>query len=643
MGNWARREEDRIRSEVAQCIGKRSDNPVEVPCSYPSGISFGANFVQGRGDSMLCPPRFLIEGNSRGESGLNSLQPSASGYAVRREEDHMTLYRLLEEENLRSKRSRYNGAEREEEAVVQKSYENVSAAVQSESMLKVSSGDSDITADQMAERSSGTTCSSDGYENNNGRIVKLVTEKLHGTFSDSGSHKSNVEDNHRSERFCSPLRQPVSGKDQDWLSLGLGSGHGSSQSKHLSNKPHLDMTKDVNASIITSIDDKTKNDQLHLLSQTSNSGHKSKLTTHLPPSSSTIQSRLFSFPNICNSIPPPLQKAENFNLQKNNRDSSTFSALSPLQHCTMQDQQRSQNIAAFPSIERLYVNFQGQASGVRPWQPIQAAYDRISEGSFCEPRIAGSTQGICGFSSGQKTFNSTAVSAHPRQNSRIHGPASGLLQQTIREKIQSNAVNNFPSWTNQDTNLEPLIRPSASEIASTKVSSAHTTPPFSQQQYSLSALLSDRNIAQRPFSQSQRVPDSSWTENVKILKPRTAAQTSVWFALHALQDQNGDRMLPQIQKNYLRIKDGTMTILVLKKYLVKKLGLNSDSEVEIMCKGEHLLPSLTLQYVRDVIWLPNLKNEDDEISSSSSTAHLMVLHYQRTRPQPAVITQFQPR
>ncbi|XP_057859358.2 uncharacterized protein LOC131068191 isoform X2 [Cryptomeria japonica] len=603
---------------------------------------------------MLCSPRFQIEGNSRKERGLKSLHPSASGYAVIREDDHMTRYRLLEEENLRPKRSRYNSAEREEKGVVQESYENVSAAVQSDSMLKVSSGDSEITAEQMAERSSGITSSSDGYDNNNGCTLKLdlaqscrteaseaainqqlytVTEKFHETFSDSGLHKSNVEDSqamNRSERFCSPLRQPVSGKDEDWLALGLGCGHASGQSKHLSNKPHLEMAKDANASIITSIEDKIKNDHLPLLSHTFNAGHKSKLTTQLPPSSSTIQARLFSFPNICNSISPPLPKADKFSLQKNTSDSSSFSALSPLQHYTMQDQQRSQNIAVFPSIKQLYLNLQGQASGVRPWQSKQAAYDRISEVRLCEPRIAASTHGIHRFSPGQKTFNSTTVSALPRQNSDIRAPATGLLQQTIREKMQYNGLDNFPSWTNQ-------------EITSTKISPPHRTPPFRPQQYSLSALLSDRNMAQGPSSQSHRVLDSSWKENVKILKPRTAAQTSVWFALHALKDQNGDRMLPQIQKNYLRIKDGTMTVLVLKKYLVNKLGLNSESEIEIMCKGEHLLPSLTLQYVRDVMWLPSFRNDDDEISSYSSNAHLMVLHYQRNRSQPAATTQFQPR
>lgn len=104
--------------------------------------------------------------------------------------------------------------------------------------------------------------------------------------------------------------------------------------------------------------------------------------------------------------------------------------------------------------------------------------------------------------------------------------------------------------------------------------------------------------------------------------------------LQALNDQSGDRVLPQIPRNFLRIKDGTMTILVLKKYLVNKLGLNSESEIEISCKGQQLLPSLTLQHVRDVMWSSSFK--DDQISARNiasnnytSMDHLMVLHYRR--------------
>ncbi|KAL5082753.1 hypothetical protein RYX36_011174, partial [Vicia faba] len=37
--------------------------------------------------------------------------------------------------------------------------------------------------------------------------------------------------------------------------------------------------------------------------------------------------------------------------------------------------------------------------------------------------------------------------------------------------------------------------------------------------------------------------------------------------------------LPQIPKNYLRIKDGRMTVRLLMKYLVNKLKLENESEI----------------------------------------------------------------
>ncbi|CAM6092346.1 unnamed protein product [Calypogeia fissa] len=88
--------------------------------------------------------------------------------------------------------------------------------------------------------------------------------------------------------------------------------------------------------------------------------------------------------------------------------------------------------------------------------------------------------------------------------------------------------------------------------------------------------------------------------------------TGLWFVLQSAETQNAEGGLPQISKAYLRIKDGKMPVSAVKKYLVTKLGLSSESEVEITCKGQPVVPSLPLQHVRDVIWFSSLNGSDDK-------------------------------
>lgn len=50
-----------------------------------------------------------------------------------------------------------------------------------------------------------------------------------------------------------------------------------------------------------------------------------------------------------------------------------------------------------------------------------------------------------------------------------------------------------------------------------------------------------------------------------------------------------------------------MTVAVVRRYLANKLGLASEDEVEVTCKGQSLQPSLSLNQVRDSIWQsPNI-------------------------------------
>ncbi|KAG7555101.1 hypothetical protein ISN44_As11g012830 [Arabidopsis suecica] len=126
-------------------------------------------------------------------------------------------------------------------------------------------------------------------------------------------------------------------------------------------------------------------------------------------------------------------------------------------------------------------------------------------------------------------------------------------------------------------------------------------------------------------------PSSSF----RVIDPPRRPHSGIWFLLQASQNQTVEPFLPQIPKSYLRIKDGKMTVRLLMKYLVNKLRLEHESQVEIRCRGQELEPVLTLQHVRDAIWRgsrdnPSLSQNITLLPNSSTSDHLMVLHYGRT-------------
>ncbi|KAG9457373.1 hypothetical protein H6P81_001881 [Aristolochia fimbriata] len=77
----------------------------------------------------------------------------------------------------------------------------------------------------------------------------------------------------------------------------------------------------------------------------------------------------------------------------------------------------------------------------------------------------------------------------------------------------------------------------------------------------------------------------------------------VWFTLLASKDQNGDS-LPQIPNSHIRVKDGTMPLSYINKYLALKLNLN-ESEVVVTCCGQSLVPTAPLSSVGD-IWVQHM-------------------------------------
>ncbi|XP_039019897.1 uncharacterized protein LOC120151558 [Hibiscus syriacus] len=144
---------------------------------------------------------------------------------------------------------------------------------------------------------------------------------------------------------------------------------------------------------------------------------------------------------------------------------------------------------------------------------------------------------------------------------------------------------------------------------------------------SCSSLVPFGSYFARPFPVQPEMDVAGPSLDVGIIDPPRRPNSGIWFVLQASENQEKEPFLPQIPKRYLRIKDGKMTVQLLMKYLVNKLRLDSESEVEIRCKGQQLEPFLTLQQVRDEIW--SSRDAVTLLPHTSTPHHLMVLHYAR--------------
>ncbi|KAL3517646.1 hypothetical protein ACH5RR_020235 [Cinchona calisaya] len=106
----------------------------------------------------------------------------------------------------------------------------------------------------------------------------------------------------------------------------------------------------------------------------------------------------------------------------------------------------------------------------------------------------------------------------------------------------------------------------------------------------------------------------------------------IWFSLVATKDQDGHASLPQISASYLRIKDVNITVSFIQKYLMRKLDLPTEDEVEIRCMGQLLVPTLPLNELVD-LWLRSRTPETvSAIIGSSAKDFMMVLAYGRKIP-----------
>ncbi|KAJ1266227.1 hypothetical protein BS78_08G135200 [Paspalum vaginatum] len=126
------------------------------------------------------------------------------------------------------------------------------------------------------------------------------------------------------------------------------------------------------------------------------------------------------------------------------------------------------------------------------------------------------------------------------------------------------------------------------------------------------------------------LPLTSAASSAAAIQNRKAF-SPVWFSLIASFDQKGDPPLPQIPAHYLRIKDGSIPASSILKYIVQKLSLLSESEVEISCCGQSVNPA---QPVRNLVerWLRKGPARPlHTVIGSSGGDYVMVISYGRPR------------
>ncbi|KAK3190205.1 hypothetical protein Dsin_029766 [Dipteronia sinensis] len=116
---------------------------------------------------------------------------------------------------------------------------------------------------------------------------------------------------------------------------------------------------------------------------------------------------------------------------------------------------------------------------------------------------------------------------------------------------------------------------------------------------------------------------------------RDERSSPIWFSLVASKDQPRDAPLPQIPSSYLRIKDSSLPVSFIIKYIVKKLNLISENEVEISLWGEPLLSTMPLHTIAS--WYAQTTPSKERIRTtvgSSARDFVMVLRYSRKAPPP---------
>ncbi|ESQ47552.1 hypothetical protein EUTSA_v10022423mg [Eutrema salsugineum] len=137
----------------------------------------------------------------------------------------------------------------------------------------------------------------------------------------------------------------------------------------------------------------------------------------------------------------------------------------------------------------------------------------------------------------------------------------------------------------------------------------------------------------RPRRQRKMNSDGTSRNAIPMeLENRAGASNSpVWFSLVAAGNQNTDRPLPQISPLYLRVTNGNLPVSYVKKYLVKKLNLESEDEVDIWLRQEPVCSTQRLHNLVDW-WIQTtpISERRSAMVGSSGAEFVMVLYYSRS-------------
>jgi len=106
-------------------------------------------------------------------------------------------------------------------------------------------------------------------------------------------------------------------------------------------------------------------------------------------------------------------------------------------------------------------------------------------------------------------------------------------------------------------------------------------------------------------------------KNIKPKLPNKKRKLrALWFNLVAAFDQKDQPPLPQVVSKFLRIKDVDLPASFIQKYLMQKLNLSSEAEVDILCGGKPVSPGMTLHDLAGC-WLN--KGQKGRVRSSVGT------------------------
>ncbi|MCE2054961.1 Polycomb group RING finger protein 5 [Datura stramonium] len=103
----------------------------------------------------------------------------------------------------------------------------------------------------------------------------------------------------------------------------------------------------------------------------------------------------------------------------------------------------------------------------------------------------------------------------------------------------------------------------------------------------------------------------------------------IWFTLLACDNQECPSPLLQISPRYLKIKDVNTPASYIKRYLAKKLSLQSEDEVEVRMLGKPIRPALHLHHLAD-LWLRATPITEKKVKvGNSAKDFVMILKYAR--------------